>query len=60
MMEFLAFYLSDFWVWSGLTIGAAVILSQLVNLVIGTLAAILGTPIEIGKTVNQVKEKKDG
>tara|TARA_R110002072_G_scaffold26966_17_gene88467 strand:+ start:1188 stop:1370 length:183 start_codon:yes stop_codon:yes gene_type:complete len=50
MLEFLQFYTSSFWVWLGMTIGLAWLLNKLVRLIVGSLAALRGTPVHFGDT----------
>jgi ABC-type multidrug transport system permease subunit len=52
MLEILQFYVSSFWVWLGITLGAAIVLKWLVVFAMAIIAAFRGNDVHIGDVVN--------
>ena len=56
MLEILQLYVSGFWVWLGITIGLGLVFQTIVKLIIGSLAALRGTPIHFGDVNKEIKK----
>lgn len=53
MKELLELYVSNFWVWLGISMGLTIVLKYIVRLWVGTIAALFGTPVHFGDVKNE-------
>ena len=52
MIEVFELYISSFWAWLGLSIGLSTVLEAGYRLIVGSIAALRGTPVHFGDINN--------